>query len=621
MPKAAVPLTLSLSKLRSAQSVVLVGMLLMFGVLVFEVARMLRHEYRNEVAVILSAGDRTAQKLGARTTEVFDRVNQATLLVTYLSQKGTLPPLLSLREAGVIADDLVQFVYVADQQGFVIDTTAGLSAANVADEDFFKLHKREADLDVAIAPVWTNPISGAPGIPVTRRLGAGSAFGGLVAATVNPAALSVAYARTEAQGTAIGVLGMDGVFRSRTVDGRLSVGDRADPARLMERAAEVRRTGLPTRSPIDGVSRFLSAVKVDKYPLYAVVAVDAEAAMEGYRETRQQVLTWATVVAAGILLFGGITLAQVKRLDASRQRTRQAQAAFRATMEGSLDAVTILAAHRDAAGVLLDLTVTDCNTLGASLLQLEREQVLGRHLFDLAPSMAGLLPQFEQVIQARQSLQTQVPATEPHLAGRWLHHQWVPLDDGVALITRDVTETRLAEQKLADAARCDALTQLANRRHFEEILELARARALRSGETMALIYIDLDGFKGINDTFGHAAGDAVLIEVGRRLKGVVRETDTVCRLGGDEFVVLAERAGSESDVCDLCARVVQALMAPHLVAGRGVTATPSVGAAVLAAPETPQALCQRADAAMYQAKTSGKCKYVFAATRAGAVTA
>ena len=601
-----------MSMLRNAQSLVYASVLLMLGLLAFEVVRTLQHEYRSEVAVILSASDRTVQKLGARTTEVFDRVNQATLLVKYLTDIESLPPLVSLRDAGVISNELVQFMYVANEQGFVFDTTAGLSAANVADEDFFKLHKRDAGLDVSIAPVWTNPVNGAPGIPVTRRLGAGSAFEGLVTATVNPAALSVAYAKSEAQGTAVGVLGADGVFRSRSVDGKLSFGERSDPLRVMQRAAEVRKTGLPFPSPIDGVLRFVSAVKVDKYPLYAVVAVDATNALAAYRHTRQQVLTWAIGVAAGILLFGGIVLAQVKKLDASRRRTRQAEAAFRATLEGSLDAVAILAAKRDAAGVLRDLTVTDCNTFAASLVQLEREQVLGKRLLELAPSMAAFLKRFERVIKSQKTLQAQVPATEPHLVGRWLHHQIVPLEDGVALITRDVTERRLAEQALDAAARCDALTRLSNRRHFEEILAMARARALRSGEAMALMYIDLDGFKNVNDTMGHAAGDAVLIEVARRLKQTVRDTDAVCRLGGDEFVVLAERAGTAQDVSDMCTRLVIALKAPHVIAGRLAAATSSIGAAIFRASETPEALCQRADAAMYRAKTSGKSKYVLA---------
>jgi hypothetical protein len=202
---------MNLPFLRNAQSLVYVSVLLVLGLLTFEAARSLRHEYQSEVSEILSASDRTAQKLAGRTTEVFDRVNQATLLVKYLKDKGDLPPLLSLRDAGVISEELIQFVYVADQRGFVVDTTAGLSAANVADEDFFKRHKSESDLDVSIAPVWTNPITGAQGIPVTRRLATGSTFEGLITATVNPVALSVAYARTEAKGTAVGVLGADGI--------------------------------------------------------------------------------------------------------------------------------------------------------------------------------------------------------------------------------------------------------------------------------------------------------------------------------------------------------------------------------------------------------------------------
>ncbi|CAN5198030.1 diguanylate cyclase [soil metagenome] len=462
----------------------------------------------------------------------------------------------------MISDELVQFVHVTDRQGFVIDTTAARSARNVADEEFFERHRRQNDLDVSIAPVWVDPIGGAPGIPVTRRLNDGAAFDGLVTANVNPGALSVAYARTEDKGTAIGVLGADGIFRSRTVDGKLTHGERAEPSRVVERSAEIHRTGLPTKRPIDGVSRFLSAVKVDKYPLYAVVAVDADNALATYRHTRDRVLTWAAVFAACALLAGWIVALQLRRLQTSRRRTRKAETTFRATLEGSLDAVTILAAVRDAADALQDLTVTDCNTLAASLVGRERQQILGQRLCELAPSMHAFVPQFERVIRERQSTQAQVAATEQHLLGRWLHHQLVPLEDGIALITRDVTDQRAAEEALAALARSDSLTQLPNRRHFEEVLGTAHARALRSRETMALM--------------------------------------------------LAERAGSLQDVRDLSARIVETLRAPHLVAGRQALAPPSVGVAIFDTTETTATLCERADAAMYLAKRSGKSRYMLA---------
>jgi diguanylate cyclase (GGDEF)-like protein len=569
-----------LPQLRSAQSLVVASVLLALAVVAFEAVRTSRHEYRTALAEILSSSDRKAQKLATQTTEVFDRVNETTLLIKYLHERAEPPSLDALRDAGVISRELVQFIYVADRRGFILDTTAGLSAANVSDEEFFKRHKHHADLDVSIAPVWTKPVTSQLGVPVTRRLTNGADFAGIVTATVNPAALSVNYAKTEAQGTAIGVLGADGIFRSRTVDGRLSYGERSDPARVLERAAEVHRTGIPAKSPIDGVDRFLSAIKIDKYPLYAVVAVDADQALAGYRHTRATVLGWAIVVGLAALFAGGFALTQARRLDTSRAKARKAEATFRATLEGSLDAVTVLTAERDNTGYLVDMRVGDCNTHAASMIGLQREELLGRRLCDVAPSMAGFLQHFDHTIRAQRGMQAEIMATDPHLAGRWLHHQLVPLEDGVALITRDVTDFRIAADALASLARSDALTGLSNRRHVDEVLDAARARAMRSGEPLALIYIDLDGFKAINDTFGHAAGDRVLVGVAERLKNKVRETDLVGRLGGDEFVVVAERAGGLQDIEELCGRLLRALQEPHAVIDQVAIATPIIGVAV-----------------------------------------
>ena len=597
---------------RSAQSLVVVSVALVLAVVGFEAARTLRNEHSRAIEAILGNSDRTAQKLATQTMDVFDRVNQVTLLVKYLHERDGLPPLATLRDASVIPSHLVQFVYLTDRRGFVIDTTAGLSAANVADEDFFKRHKRESDLDVSIAEVWTNPITQDRGIPVTRRLTNSTAFDGIVTATVNPAALSVAYAKTEARGTAIGVIGADGVFRSRTVDGKLSFGEKASVASLIERAAEVHRTGIPLKSRIDGLARFVSAVKVEKYPLYAVVAVDAHQALAPYRHTRTQIVTWAIVVGLAALLAGAVVFDQARRLDISRARAKKAESTFRATLEGSLDAVTVLVAERDSAGHLSDMRVTDCNTHAASMLGMQPAELLDRRLCEVAPSMAGFLQHFDKAISSQKGLQAELKATEPQLAGRWLHHQIVPLEDGVALITRDVTDYRAATEALSSLARSDALTGLSNRRHVEEVLESARARALRNSEPLAVMYIDLDGFKAINDTLGHAAGDRVLVSVGQRLKSIMRETDLVGRLGGDEVVILAERAGTLADIQALCERVLRALQAPHALLDKQALATPSIGLAVFDSAESAAGLCARADAAMYLAKTGGKSRYVIA---------
>jgi diguanylate cyclase (GGDEF)-like protein len=601
---------MTLQPLRKPWVLICGGVLVALSVLAFEAVRAIQHAYRTEVTEILAANDRTVQKLANRTTEVFEAVDRSTLMIKFLKETGKLPPLADLRTAGLTSKDIIQFVQITNVRGFITDTTTKILYENIADEEFFHHHWFKFDPNILIAPLWANPVDGTLGIPVVRRLGSTTVFEGVVVATVNPAALSVAYAKTEAEGTVISVLGVDGNYRARSVNGALTLTEKTDPARVIKFAEEAHATGEPIKSPIDGVMRFVSVMKLERYPLYAVVAVDAEHALALYRHTRSQVIAWASLLGLAIAAAGWVLLAQTKRLMASQRRTEKAETVFRATLEGSMDAVTILGARRDADGKLVDMTIEDCNSLAASMIEKPREALLGTALCEAAPTIRSFLPSFEHVIKTQKGVHAEVPAAEPHLRGRWLHHQLVPLDGGVALITRDVTEKKKAEEALAELARSDGLTNLANRRYFETVLDEARARAARSGEALALLYIDLDGFKKINDTFGHAAGDAVLVEVARRLKSVFRVTDMIARLGGDEFAVIAERAGTVENVTLVCERVVNALKQPHDLDGESALATPSVGVAIFDGQESAKSLRDRADSAMYLAKTTGKSRYV-----------
>ena len=192
-------------------------MALVLCLIAFETHRALSSEYRRQVQGLWETANRTAEQLAIRTAEVFDRVHQSTRLMGYLQERRAAPALRELSAHGVLATDLLQFVYVTDAEGFVLETTGPLMAENVADEDFFKRHRQAAELDVAIAPVWADPIGGRHGIPVTRRLQRNGRFDGIVTAMVEPSALSVPYARLQAPGTVVGILGEDGIYRSRTV--------------------------------------------------------------------------------------------------------------------------------------------------------------------------------------------------------------------------------------------------------------------------------------------------------------------------------------------------------------------------------------------------------------------
>jgi diguanylate cyclase (GGDEF)-like protein len=162
--------------------------------------------------------------------------------------------------------------------------------------------------------------------------------------------------------------------------------------------------------------------------------------------------------------------------------------------------------------------------------------------------------------------------------------------------------------RLAHQANTDPLTQLANRLMFERRLADAIDQSRDGGGSVALMMIDLDRFKPVNDTFGHAAGDAVLVEVASRLRGQLRETDLVARLGGDEFAVLSHWGPDE--IAQVAERLLQAVGKPFEVEGQEVSIGASIGAAICPLHASdPAGLLERADRALYRAKHAGRGRF------------
>ncbi len=182
--------------------------------------------------------------------------------------------------------------------------------------------------------------------------------------------------------------------------------------------------------------------------------------------------------------------------------------------------------------------------------------------------------------------------------------------DGFYAMTIDITSLHETQAQLEALARIDTLTSLPNRRQFDERIVEALARARRLKQTIALMFLDIDHFKRINDTHGHAVGDAVLREFARRLKGSVRVTDTVARLGGDEFVVLLENVGCASDPRTLAAKFVAGIRPRFEVGEIRLTVTTSVGVTTCNGGERgPAELLASADAALYRAKGLGRDRF------------
>lgn len=186
-------------------------------------------------------------------------------------------------------------------------------------------------------------------------------------------------------------------------------------------------------------------------------------------------------------------------------------------------------------------------------------------------------------------------------------------------VMRDITLRKESEERLSRLAQYDVLTGLPNRALFMDRLSAAMVRARRSGGSIVLMFIDLDGFKGVNDAFGHQGGDELLIQVAERLSSVVRKSDTVARLAGDEFTVILENlAHPDEDARLIAEKIVNAIRAPFPIGGRSATVTASVGLSIHDAHEGDievSEFLQQADERMYAAKQGGKNKFSVEHTR------
>lgn len=179
-------------------------------------------------------------------------------------------------------------------------------------------------------------------------------------------------------------------------------------------------------------------------------------------------------------------------------------------------------------------------------------------------------------------------------------------------LSSEIAERKLLEEKICYVANHDDLTGLPNRVLFRDRLETARTQAVRNKKKLAILFVDLDGFKAVNDTYGHHAGDLLLQQVSQRLQATVRQSDTVARIGGDEFIVLLNNIDHVQDAEPVALKILESFKQAILVAGHSTKIGGSIGIAVYPDhSEDTEKLIAYADSAMYSIKKTGKNAYAF----------
>ena len=289
---------------------------------------------------------------------------------------------------------------------------------------------------------------------------------------------------------------------------------------------------------------------------------------------------------------------------------KESEERFRRLVELSLDGIAILVKRR-----FVFTNPAGCEMLGFQV----PEEALGRRMRDFIQRESEELFD-EQVDHAEKS-----SCSAPWFEQRLLRKDGTALEvelgvsrfvyrgeEALQVIFRDITERKLAKARLESLAHYDSLTSLPNRVLFFDRLNHAVTEAKRYQHALALMYLDLDRFKQVNDTLGHAAGDAVLVEAGHRLKECVRGCDMVARMGGDEFTVILSKLAEEGDAALVAERIIAAFQLPFAVDGALASVGVSIGICVYPSYELDlDGMVRRADLALYRVKEEGRNGYLF----------
>jgi diguanylate cyclase (GGDEF)-like protein/PAS domain S-box-containing protein len=320
-------------------------------------------------------------------------------------------------------------------------------------------------------------------------------------------------------------------------------------------------------------------------------------------------IAWVVCIAAGLLFARQAIATALAVAVQTGLASRSAEARFNALIRNTADVIAIVGA---------DATISYVTPTAERIFGFAAQDLIGQHLdelvvFDDRARLREFLARDLAQSGAAAVVEARVPRGDERQRVVEIHGTNMdaePAIGGRLLNLRDTTDRKGMEEQLKRMALHDPLTLLANRSLFRDRVEHAVAVSKRNGRGVAVVFVDLDNFKPINDSFGHAVGDRVLHKSAQRLVKSTRGGDTVARLGGDEFAVLLENLTGKEQVFEIAARIVESLQERLDLPDGDMRVSASVGVAFSTADDGVEELMRNADVAMYAAKSAGKGRYV-----------
>jgi diguanylate cyclase (GGDEF)-like protein len=553
----------------------------------------------------------------ARSVEQIDQIT-LNLQHYWRESNGSVHLEKQVRE-GVYPASSHLYVTIVDQDGVRVTSTllGPKDGPNVVHRDYFSIHKNDPTQGLLIAPPSIGLRSGKLLIRFSRRLNsADGAFAGLVIVSVEPSYL--------ASFTDESSLGKNDFLLVSRTDGEQFASKMGESIRSLP---TVFRTppvfpsaiGIVTSAQeqfVDGQSRVIAWQSLANYPLVSVVGLSEQDIYAHYKATARDYRNFAIAGSVSLLLIAMTGIFFSSRLAWRKQQAEEVKNTYRLATDGAREGFYMARALYDQSGQVVDFLLQDCNERGATYYGTTRSKLIGTTLSALYSSSAfadTVITTFRNAMESGYDEDEFKVSPRSPLRAAWVHRRLVRSGDGLAVTLRDISDMKAHEEALSRLANADAVTTLPNRHWLMNHLPMAVDKARDGNHILALLFVDLDDFKNINDTLGHAMGDALLRAAAFRLKSVIRPQDNVVRLGGDEFTVILEDVVSENDVSRVAERVIRSLAEPfvlldessHIVhASIGISMFPRDGG-------DGETLLKHADIAMYAAKANSKGYYQF----------
>ncbi|SFD61144.1 bifunctional diguanylate cyclase/phosphodiesterase [Massilia yuzhufengensis] len=558
-------------------------------------------------------------------TRSVGQMDQVTMQLKFSWEHGRDPSLLDeLRRDGMFTDSAFSAVAIVDRAGIVrAATRPALVGSDLSTGPWFVQHRNHIStaLRIGAAPPRLVPDGdGAGQVLFTRRLDtADDEFDGVVLMAVD--------ARYLTSFVSPATLGAGGVVALAGTEGRLRAEQRSDGAAFVEGGRAV----LPLRASLwlsergvrkvegpegfaDGQARVLGWRHSDAYPLVALVALSHGAALEAAAASWVDGRDRAIAISTCLLLLGGAGAMLARRAVLREREQGEVQRAYRTATESGNDGFYMAAAVRGRDGAIEDFRIVDCNERGAFFYGLTRATLVGSSLSRIDSGLFGdaLLETYRKAMETGFHEDDRKMPSDNRLNISWGRRRLVRVGNGLAVTLQDISERKAHESQLERLANEDVLTGLATRHAFLDAMPalLAQARAGESG--LALLFIDLDEFKHVNDSHGHAVGDALLKNAAQRLLSLLRPTDRVARFGGDEFLALLHPVEGERQAASVAARIVEAFAVPFLIGDDLHAVGASIGISMFPRDgQDAETLVRHSDIAMYAGKNEGKGQYRF----------